>query len=191
MLPALAASRLTLRMLRDDDVPALFAIFGDTGAMKYFGMPALKDAGGARRLLCDIRRFAESGTLFQWGIARNAGDAVIGTATLHHMDAPNRRAEIGFAVARDQWGRGYATEAVARLIRHAFDDLGMHRLEADPDPRNAASIRVLEKLGFKYEGLLRERYFHDGEPQDAAYYGLLRQERRAGTLSEANGKTQT
>lgn len=187
MLPTLAASRITLRMLRDADVPALIEIFGDVDAMKYFGMPALKGIEDARRLLDDIRRFAEAGTLFQWGVARNRDDEVIGTTTLYHVDQRNRRAEIGFAVGRAYWGGGYATEAVTRLIAHAFDDLDLHRLEADPDPRNAASIRVLEKLHFKYEGLLRERYLHDGEPQDAAYYGLLRSEWRAGTLPKANG----
>lgn len=189
MLPTLAASRITLRMLRDDDVPALFEVFGDRDAMKYFGMPALSDIDGARGLLADIHECARTGTLFQWGIARNADDAIIGTTTLYRMDVPNRRAEIGFAVGRPHWRRGYATEAVTRLIRHAFDDLSLHRLEADPDPRNTASIRVLEKLGFTYEGLLRERYFHDGEPQDAAYYGLLRSDWHAGTLSSANGET--
>lgn len=65
---------------------------------------------------------------------------------------------------------------MAALIRFAFEQLDLHRLEADPDPRNAASIRILERQGFKHEGLLRERYFLDGVPQDAAYYGLLRRE---------------
>jgi RimJ/RimL family protein N-acetyltransferase len=62
------------------------------------------------------------------------------------------------------------------LIRFAFGQLDLHRLEADADPLNAASIAVLERQGFKREGLLRERYFMQGEPQDAAYYGLLRRE---------------
>ena len=62
------------------------------------------------------------------------------------------------------------------LIRFAFEQLDLHRIEADPDPQNAASIKLLLKQGFKREGLLRERYFLNGEPQDAEYYGLLRRE---------------
>ena len=198
MLPTLSAERVTLRMLRDDDVPALFEIFGDADAMRYWSWPAFTDIEQARRLLQDIRAYAAAGTLFQWGIARNDDDAVIGTATLYQIDKAHRRGEIGFALARRAWGRGHATEAVTRLIRHAFEDLDLHRLEADPDPQNAASIRVLERQGFRYEGLLRERYFLNGVAMDAAWYGLLRREWRGGsarntagtgTLSGAHGQT--
>jgi [ribosomal protein S5]-alanine N-acetyltransferase len=176
MMPMLRGHRVTLRVLRDEDVPALYEIFGDADAMRYFGFPALDDLAGARKLLAETRALAAAGTLFQWGVATHRDDIVIGTTTLFRIDERNRRAEIGFALARKAWGRGYASEAVGLLIRHAFEDLNLHRLEADPDPRNAASIRLLVRHGFKCEGFLRERYFHEGEPQDAAYYGLLRPE---------------
>ena len=176
MLPTLPANRVTLRMLRDEDVPALFEVFGDAEAMRYWSWPAFTDIGQARRLLDDIRTHAANGTLFQWGIALNDTDAVIGTATLYQLDRAHRRGEIGFALARRAWGGGYATEAITRLLRHAFEDLDLHRIEADPDPQNIASIRVLERQGFKYEGLLRERYFLNGVAMDAAWYGLLRRE---------------
>ena len=176
MLPELAAHRVSLRMLRDEDVPALYEIFGDAEAMKYWSWPAFTDVSQARRLLEDIRAHAAAGTLLQWGIARKGDDAVIGTATLFQIDREHRRGEIGFALARTAWGKGFASEAVSRLIRYAFEELDLYRLEADPDPQNAASIALLEKQGFKYEGLLRERYFMNGRPMDAAYYGLLRRE---------------
>lgn len=175
-LPVREGARVRLRVLRDEDVPALFEIFGNAEAMRYWGSPPLRDLTGARQLLDDIRRHFDERTLFQWGVARRDDDAVLGTCTIFHIDEDHRRGEIGFALGRAHWGQGYATEAVAMLIRFAFADLDLHRLEADPDPRNAASIAVLERQGFKREGLLRERYFHDGEPQDAAYYGLLRRE---------------
>ena len=180
MLPELAADRVSLRMLRDEDVPALFEIFGDAEAMKYWSWPAFTDVSEARRLLEDIRGYAAAGTLFQWGIARNDDGAVIGTTTLFQIDRAHRRGEIGFALARAAWGKGYASEAVSRLIRYAFEELDLHRLEADPDPENDASIRVLERQGFKREGLLRERYILNGQAMDAAYYGLLRREWKSG-----------
>lgn len=176
MLPTLRAARVQLRALRDDDVPALFEIFGDPEAMRYWSAPPLRDRDAARSLLAEIHAHARARTLFQWGIASLDDDRAIGTTTLYHVDASHRRAEIGFALARAEWSKGFASEAVARLIRYAFEELDLHRIEADPDPANAASIRLLEKQGFKYEGLLRERYFLEGVPQDAAYYGLLRRE---------------
>lgn len=179
-LPVLEGVRVRLRPLGDADVPALFAIFGDVEAMRYWGTPALADLDGARDLLEDIRRHFAAKTLFQWGVARRDDDAVIGTTTIFQLDHVNRRGEIGFAIDRAQWGQGYASDAVTTLIRFAFEQLELHRIEADPDPNNAASIKVLRKQGFVREGLLRERYLVHGEVQDAEYYGLLRREWEGG-----------
>ena len=175
-LPRLESERLVLRSLADGDVPALFEIFGDADAMRFWSWPAFTREEQARALLDDIRRHFAARTLFQWGIARKSDDAVIGTVTLFQVDHEHRRCEIGFALSRSTWGQGIATEAVTRIIRFAFEELGLHRIEADPDPQNLASIRVLERQGFKHEGLLRERYFLNGQGMDAAYYGLLRRE---------------
>lgn len=94
---------------------------------------------------------------------------------------PNRRAELGFALRRDRWGRGLMTEALPVLLRCGFEKMDLHRVEADVDPRNAASIKQLERLGFRREGYLREGYLRErhhthGEPRDALFYGLLRHE---------------
>lgn len=175
-LPVLEGRRIRLRALADRDVPGLFEIFGDPEAMRYWSAPPLADAAAARALLEEIRGYFSTRTLFQWGIARRDDDRLLGTTTLYHIDEQHRRGEIGFAVARTYWGHRYASEAVTTLVRFAFERLDLHRLEADPDPQNIASIRVLEKQGFKYEGLLRERYLLNGVAMDAAYYGLLRRE---------------
>ena len=81
---------------------------------------------------------------------------------------------MGYALGRAHWGNGYIWEALNALLAYAFEELGMHRIEADVDPRNAASIRTLERLGFVREGYLRERWHVGGEIQDALFYGLLR-----------------
>ena len=70
--------------------------------------------------------------------------------------------------------------ALPIVIDHAFDDLGLHRLEADADPRNARSLRLLEDLGFTREGYLRERHLIGGERQDSVLFGLLRSDWRRG-----------
>jgi RimJ/RimL family protein N-acetyltransferase len=173
VFPVLETARLRLRPLADGDVPALFAIFKDPETMRYWTSPAMTDIAEAEALLRDIERHAKAETLFQWGIARRDDDLVIGTCTLFRIDRDHRRGEIGYILRRDHWGRGLANEALSALLDHAFGALGLHRLEADIDPRNTESIRLVERLGFKKEGHLRERYFLASEIQDSLIYGLL------------------
>jgi RimJ/RimL family protein N-acetyltransferase len=175
-LPALGTPRTRLRGLTDGDAPDLLSIFGDPEVMRYWSSAPLPDLAAALALVGDIRRHFEARTLFQWGIARREDDRVIGTCTLFRLDSAHRRGELGFALGREHWRRGLATEAVARVIRFAFELLDLHRIEADVDPRNQASLRVLEKQGFRREGHLRERYHVNGEIQDAVFLGLLRPE---------------
>ena len=86
----------------------------------------------------------------------------------------HQRAEIGFALRQTHWSKGLGTEAVGAVIEFAFETLNLHRLEADADPRNERSLRLLERFGFEREGCLRERYYVNGERQDAVILGLLR-----------------
>jgi RimJ/RimL family protein N-acetyltransferase len=172
-LPVLETPRLRLRIPVDADVPALFAIFSDPEAMRYWTTPPMGDRTAAEAYLRDIHRHAEAGTLFQWGIARREDDLVIGTCTLFRIDREHRRCELGYILRRDHWGRGLAHEALTAIVDHAFGALSLHRLEADIDPRNKASVRSVERLGFTLEGHLRERYFVGEEIQDSLLYGLL------------------
>ena len=176
MLPTLESTRLRLRWLTKADVPALYEVFGDSEVCRYWSRPALRDMAEADMLLRDIERGYASRTLSQWGIATREHDRAIGTCTLTSFSLEHRRAEIGFALGRASWGCGYATEALHALVAHAFESLDLRRLEADVDPRNARSIRLLERLGFRPEGLQRQRYLIDGEAQDALLYGLLTSE---------------
>jgi RimJ/RimL family protein N-acetyltransferase len=96
--------------------------------------------------------------------------------SLFHFHIPSRRAEVGYALGRPYWGSGYITEALQALLDYAFQTLDLNRLEADIDPRNLASARTLERLGFQKEGHLRERWIVNGEISDTWIYGLLRRE---------------
>jgi len=88
----------------------------------------------------------------------------------------SRRAEIGYALGRPYWGSGYMHNAQQALLCYSFQTLALNRLEADIDPRNLASARTLERLGFKKEGHLRERWIANDEISDTYLYGLLRRE---------------
>jgi len=175
-LPTLNASRVALRWLDEGDLEALFGIFSHPDVMRYWSSPPLRDREAAGQLLAHIHDSFRRRTLFQWGVARLEDNLVIGTCTLFHLDPENKRGEIGYALGREHWGQGYMSEALHTLLDYAFRDLDLHRLEADVDPRNTASIQSLESLGFQREGHLRERWIVNGEIQDALFYGLLRWE---------------
>lgn len=179
MLPTLETPRLRLRWMTERDVASLFGVFGDPEVCRYWSRPELRDIGQAYALLDEIVEGVRTRTLSQWGVAVREDDGVVGTCTLTSFSLEHRRAEVGFAFGRRQWGRGYAGEAVRAMIDHAFGSLDLRRLEADVDPRNHRCIQLLDRLGFQREGLQRQRYLLNGEVQDAVMYGLLSSEWRA------------
>jgi RimJ/RimL family protein N-acetyltransferase len=174
-LPTLITKRLRLRWLTEEDVPALLAIFGDPAVTRYWSHPALPGIAEAKALLARIHDSFQKRTLFQWGVEL-APTGVIGTCTLAGLDGTHRRAELGYALRRQSWGQGYMAEVLPVLLGFAFKELGLYRITADVDPRNARSIRSLERLGFQREGYLREHYRVSGEVQDGILFGLLRSE---------------
>lgn len=172
----LATARLTLRPPRPGDEQDLFAIHSDPAVMRHFSEPPWTDpARATRQIMEDAGRF-EREEAFRFAIILNETGRQIGNCTVYALHHQNRRAEIGYALARAFWGHGYMQEALQALLTFAFTDRGLHRLEADIDPRNAASASALTRQGFTQEGLLRERWIVAGEVSDSALYGLLRRE---------------
>ncbi|WP_435194402.1 GNAT family N-acetyltransferase [Natronomonas sp. EA1] len=100
----------------------------------------------------------------------------VGTVGIQPPSGPSRTVELGYFIASDAWGNGYATAAVRLLCRYAFRERGLHKVYADVYDLNPASARVLEKVGFVQEGVHREQGFVDGEHVDVLRYGLLKNE---------------
>lgn len=173
-LPVLDAARVRLRHPRAGDDVRVLAIFGDPVAMRYWSHEPLADLEVAREYLRAIDRGFAERTLFQWAIADREDDELIGTVTLYNWSARHGRAELGYMLGPAFWNRGFATEAVRAVIDFGFERMELHRIEADVDPRNRASVALLERLGFVREGFLRERWLTYGERSDSALYGLLR-----------------
>ena len=172
-VPTLVSARLCLRPYRGTDVDAVFALYSDPAVMRYWSFPPWTAVPEAEAYLARAAAHAASGSALPWAIADRADDRLIGTATLHSLRLDQGRAEIGYALASERQGRGLASEALRLALDHAFGALGLRRVEADVDPRNTASCRLLEALGFAREGLLRDRWQVAGETCDSALYGLL------------------
>lgn len=184
-LPSLEGERVRLRMLTSEDVPRLFAQFSDPKVMRYWSRTPLMQIEDAAHLFEEIDRGVRACEFAQWAIAQRQSDRMIGSCALFKLDRNHRRAELGFALASAHWGQGYAQEALRLALAYAFGTLELNRIEADIDPRNAASIRLVERMGFRYEGLLRERWQVGGEIQDGAIYGLLARDYAATVARQA------
>lgn len=172
-VPVLETPRLRLRPYRAEDVEAMFALYSDPRVMRYWSFPPWVEIAQARIYIGRCLAGMESGEIFPWVIADRGSDRLIGAMTLFSLHVDQLRAEIGYSLSPDFQGRGLATEALCAGLAHAFDDLGLVRVEADVDPRNEPSWRLLERIGFQREGLLRKRWRVNGEVCDTAFYGLL------------------
>jgi [ribosomal protein S5]-alanine N-acetyltransferase len=175
-LPLINAQRVRLRAVEARDLDNIFTIFSDPKVMRYWSTPPLPDRDAAAELIQEIHDGFEQRSMLKWGIAHLSDDALIGTATLFNLNLENGRAELGYGLGSANWGKGYMVEALTALIDYSFESLDLRRLEADVDPRNAASLRMVERLGFQREGYLRERWHVNGEIQDSVFFGLLRSE---------------
>ena len=169
--------RLRLRPALEADAQALFEIFADPQVMRYWSSAPWTDIAPAQQRIARDLADLQTGASLQLMIERREDARLLGQCSLHHIVADCRRADIGYILAASAWGQGYMNEALTALLRHGFGPaLNLNRIEGDVDPRNGPSARVLERLGFRQEGLLRERWIVAGEVQDSAIYGLLRSE---------------
>ncbi|HEX7295335.1 MAG TPA: GNAT family N-acetyltransferase [Pyrinomonadaceae bacterium] len=175
-VPEIVSDRVRLRTIDESDLNRLYEIFGDPQVMRYWSTPPLTSIDDARALLKEIQAGNQQRTMLKWGVALKSTNTIIGTVTLFHLELDQGRAEVGYAQAQAYWGHGYIHEALQALLTYAFEEMNLRRLEADVDPRNTASIKTLERLGFQREGFLRERWHVGGEIQDAFFYGLLERE---------------
>jgi ribosomal-protein-alanine N-acetyltransferase len=174
----LMTERLVLRRLVAADAAALFAVFSDPEVMRYWSSTAWDSMAQADDYVASADAGIASGSDLRLGITlagvgQQAGQ-LVGQVALYRFDRQNRRCDVGYALARAHWGRGYLGEGLGAMLEHGFGALGLNRVEADVDPRNAASAKTLERLGFKMEGLMPERWIVGGEVCDTAFYGLLK-----------------
>lgn len=166
-------ARLRCRPARLDDTDALHPGYADVDAMRYWSHAPHVTVAETRAKL--VRNVAAEGWRM-WVITGQGDDRAIGTLSAHAA-RPGEVAEIGYSLLRSAWGHGYAAEAVGGLIDQLFAE-GHRRVFADTDPDNAASNRLLERLGFTLEGRLRSEWRTHIGVRDSLIWGLLRDEWR-------------
>lgn len=171
--------RVRLELLREEDFEALYAIQSDPEVCRYLLYEARSREQVADVLARDAAhtRLEEVGDYVQPAIRSRDGD-FIGTMYFELKSVDDRTAEIGWLIAPGFQRRGYASEAAALLLDLAFAELGLHRVIAELDPRNAGSVGVCERLGMRHEAHHLEHMWLKGEWTDTGSYAILEREWR-------------
>jgi [ribosomal protein S5]-alanine N-acetyltransferase len=175
--PTLETPRLILREIVEADAEALLAIHGDAEHMQWFGTEPLVDLEAAKKVVqvfAGWREQANPGT--RWGIELKGQPGLIGTCGLFRWDLAWKRCVTGYELSRYQEGKGLMRETLTEVIAWGWEHMQLNRIEAQVHPRNAASLALVERLGFVEEGLLREVGFWRGQHHDLIQFALLKRE---------------
>jgi len=174
----LTTQRLVLRRFRPEDLDAFVAYRSDPLIARYQGWEAPFPAGQARGFLRELQATHPDtpGQWFQFAVALHYTDRLIGDCAAHIRADDPRQAEIGFTVAAEHQGHGYATEAVRRLLHYLLIERDKHRVSATCDDRNTRSAAVLERVGMRREGHLLESTWSKGEWTSDFLYAVLHRE---------------
>ena len=176
----LTTDRLRLREYVSDDWRTVLAYQSDPRYLRYYPW--------TQRTAEDVQAFVQRfidwqdeqpRTRFQFAITLRAGGGLIGSCGIRKETATAQQADLGYEIAPSHWGHGYATEAARAVLAFGFQDLRLHRVWASCVAENTASARVLEKLGMRQEGRLRENRWMKGRWWDTLVYGILQREWKA------------
>lgn len=173
--PLVHAHRVLLRQLTHADAPRLLAIHSDPEVMRWFGADPIRQPEDAITLIDMFNaRWSDPVPGVRWAIQRRSDGVLLGTCGLGRWNRSWHSAVTGYELARDAWGHGYMAEALGAALGWGWARMALNRVEAQIHPDNAASIRLVEKLGFVHEGLLRQAGHWNGQYQDLLQYALLK-----------------
>lgn len=174
--PFLTTNRLHLRQIQLTDAEAIFAIKSDLEVTRHYGQEPHQSLDDTHDWIQRLQASYERHEDFVWGITLAGEDTVIGICTLWNFDPSLHCAEVGYELHRAYQRQGIIAEALSAVLTYGFTELGLHRIEANPLADNTPSRSLLLKLGFTYEGNLRQRHFFRGHFEDQLYFGLLKEE---------------
>lgn len=177
--PTLHTARLVMRPFTEADSDAMFALHSSAPVLRYWDSPPWGERSRAARFIAACKQMEQEGSGARLAIERAADGVFIGWCCLVGWNPVYRSATMGYCLDDAAWGQGFATEAAGTLLHWAFDTIDLNRVQAETDTRNTASSRVLEKLGFVREGMLRENCIVNGEVSNSWVYGLLRRQWQA------------
>lgn len=170
----LTTDRLALREFTESDWLAVWAYQSDPLYLRYYPWTE-RAAEDVRQFVRELvaQQHEEPRTKFQLAVVLKATNQLIGNCGIRMKAAGAHEADIGYELAPAYWGQGYATEAARAIVQFGFSQLRLHRISAWCIADNIGSVRVLEKLGMRQEGRLRENEYYKGRWWDTLLFAIL------------------
>jgi ribosomal-protein-alanine N-acetyltransferase len=173
--PTLETERLRLREVTVADAADLHSYFGDSETAVYVPHKALKTIAETEEILSRAAKYLAMRDSIRFAIERKSDSKVMGIFDLHSLSPQNHRMEIGYGLAKEFWGFGYMTEAVREVIRFAFEEMSMHRVEAECETENIRSCKLAERCGMTLEATRVENQINKGRFVSNHLYAIIRE----------------
>ncbi|MDO9538311.1 MAG: GNAT family protein [Thermoplasmata archaeon] len=179
--PEIITERLNLRQLTEDDMNFILEFFTREETNRYVADDAIKSMEEARELFEAFIR--PKPYLFRLGLFLKDTGQPIGTIGLYGVKMEDFRAVMGFDLLKEFWGNGYMIEAGQAILNYGFQELKLNRIQASADADNVRSLVTIERMGFKKEGVMRQKDFYKGAFHDDVVYSILKEEWMANRIS--------
>jgi len=173
-IPQIQTERLLLRNITERDMPFIYRLFSLEETNQFVSFDPVKDMADAWKiyeLYCKPKPH-----LFRLAIVLSGTGELVGTIGLFSIDMENKRATLGYDLLPEHWGKGYMTEAIGAMLKHAFTKMKLNRIQASAEPANVRSICCLERCGFRREGVLRQLDYYKGAYHDDVIYSIIKEE---------------
>ncbi len=171
--PVLNTKRLLLRKVEMTDVNEIFLLRSDPVVMKYLDRPPAKNLEDAKIFLKSISDLEKNNEAVTWAITIKENPKLIGTICYWNIKKEHYRAEVGYVLLPGFHGKGIMQEALTEILGYGFNIMKLHSVEANVNPMNEASIKLLERNKFIREAYFKENYYYDGKFLDSAIYSLI------------------
>ncbi|MCH9644946.1 MAG: GNAT family N-acetyltransferase [Gammaproteobacteria bacterium] len=158
-----------------DDIDAFYEYYTDPDVARYILASTPKNKAEAKEEIVYCRNLFTYKRGLYWSIVKRPENKMIGAIGIY-MNNHHHRAEICYDLHKDYWRKGITSKAITAVMQYLFDDGEIHRVEALTVKENTASIKLLEKLGFRFEGALKNYRFYDQKSHDVEMYGITAEE---------------
>jgi [ribosomal protein S5]-alanine N-acetyltransferase len=174
--PFIETNRLILREVTIEDATDMFTYLSDKEVVKHMGLEPFQTVKEVWDEISWYKSIYEEGTGIRWGITLKGSGQVIGSCGFLNMLTKHYRTEVGYELSKEYWGKGIASEALEAVVTYGFRHFQLERIQALIEPANLPSQKLVERLGFRREGLLRHYEFTCGKFDDLYMYSIIKEE---------------